>query len=134
MKVVLVLLLLTTAAFAAEVSTTTPPAPVPAASPLPAPSPAQLAPPHTSAPSIFPYDASNITNICQMALGAPSVTLEQKTSVGMYCQDLLRRLASVPSVEQPSPGGGTGASATPGARPEPNFTPRPTSTPSEALK
>lgn len=72
-------------------------APMTPASPLPAPqagglpTPAQPAPPPSP---ILPSDAPNVRQLCDWVFTAPGVTLEQKTSVGMYCQDFIRRLGS----------------------------------------
>lgn len=68
-------------------------APMTPASPLPAPQ-GQSAPPSAPSP-ILPSDAANVRQLCDWVFTAPSVMLEQKTSVGMYCQDFIRRLGSV---------------------------------------
>ena len=39
-------------------------------------------------------DASNIRELCGLAVKSASLTLEQTTAVGQYCQDLLARVSA----------------------------------------
>ena len=62
-------------------------------------------PPPTFPAQLSQSDLGNLREICQLAQRNERLTLEQTTSVGTYCQDLLVRLGnalSVPAAAAPS--------------------------------